>query len=82
FGNLLASTSQVAYPVHPDRKGSIPLLNYSLNATNAAGCSEQIAQAFKVDFDFTGQYIVGKGETNPRPTRFINLSLVVGDSIR
>ncbi|EAY29891.1 PKD domain protein [Microscilla marina ATCC 23134] len=82
FGNLLVNTPQVAYPVHPNRQGSVPLLNYSLSATNVAGCSEQIAQAFKVDFDFTGQYIVGKGETNPRPTHFTNLSLVVGDSIR
>ncbi|EAY31009.1 PKD domain-containing protein [Microscilla marina] len=80
FGNLLASTASVAYPVHPDRQGSIPLLNYSLNATNASGCSEQISQAFKVDFDFEGQYIGGKGESYP--TRFTDLSLVVGDSIQ
>ncbi|EAY28383.1 PKD domain-containing protein [Microscilla marina] len=82
FGNLIATTASVSYPVSPDKQGSIPLLNYSLNATNASGCSEQISQAFKVDFDFAGQYIVGKGETNPRPTRFTNLSLVVGDSIQ
>ncbi|EAY26238.1 PKD domain-containing protein [Microscilla marina] len=80
FGNLIATTASVSYPVSPDKQGSIPLLNYSLNATNASGCSEQISQAFKVDFDFAGQYIVGKGESYP--TRFTDLSLVVGDSIQ
>jgi hypothetical protein len=82
FGNLLVNSPQVAYPVSPDRRGSIPLLNYSLHATNSAGCSEQISQAFKVDFDFEGQYISSStGDLNPRPTQFTNLSLVVGDSI-
>ncbi|EAY25632.1 PKD domain protein [Microscilla marina ATCC 23134] len=81
FGNLLVNSPQVAYPVSPDMRGSIPLLNYSLHATNSAGCSEQISQAFKVDFDFVGQYIGEKGDLNPRPTQFTNLSLVVGDSI-
>jgi hypothetical protein len=81
FGNLLVNSSQVAYRVSPDRRGSIPLLNYSLHATNSAGCSEQINQACKVDFDFAGQYIGEKGDLNPRPTQFTNLSLVVGDSI-
>lgn len=74
FGNLLANTKAVKYPVTPDLQGSIASTNYTLTVQNSAGCEALLSQTFKVDFSFEGHCLGA-------PTRFKDESLILNQSI-
>ena len=75
FGNLLAGTKVVKYPVTPNAKnGSIASVNYTLMVQNESSCVTTISQTFKVDFSYEGHCL-------GMPTRFHDESLITGAGI-
>lgn len=74
FGNLLANTKAVKYPVTPGLQGSIASTNYTLTVQNGAGCEALLSQTFKVDFSFEGHCLGA-------PTKFKDESLILNQSI-